>query len=174
MSVRLALDRFRNVVVKESKTALTKKGKNVSKELYNSIDSELKVSKNSFELSFVMAKHGKFINDGVKGVKKDKTDNSGLKIGDRKFSYKAGVENRPPTRVFDKWVIKRGLAGRNKKGQFVSRESLKFAIATHVQNVGLETTNFFTKPFENAFKNLPDELVEAYGLEVESLLKSVL
>jgi hypothetical protein len=121
-----------------------------------------------------MAKHGKFINDGVKGVKKDKTDNSGLKIGDRKFSYKAGVENRPPTRVFDKWVVKRGLAGRNKQGQFVSRESLKFAIATHVQNVGLETTNFFTKPFESAFKRLPDELVEAYGLEVESLLKSVL
>jgi hypothetical protein len=165
MSVRLALDRFRNVVVKESKTALTKKGKNVSKELYNSIDSELKVSKNSFELSFVMADYGKFIDKGVKGKE------SSAKAPQSPYQYK---NKMPPTKVFDKWVIKRGLAGRNKKGQFVSRESLKFAIAKSVQLYGIETTNFFTKPFENAFKNLPDELVEAYGLEVESLLKSVL
>jgi hypothetical protein len=165
MSVRLALDRFRNVVVKESKTALTKQGKNVSKELYNSIDSELKVSKNSFELSFLMEDYGTFIDKGVKGNK------SSAKAPSSPFKY---TNKMPPTKAFDKWVIKRGLAGRNKKGQFVSRESLKFAIAKSVQMYGIETTNFFTKPFESAFKNLPDEVVEAYGLEVENLLKTSL
>ena len=28
---------------------------------------------------------------------------------------------------------------------------------------------FFTKPFEKAFDRLPDELVEAYGLDIEKL-----
>ena len=165
MKIEQELKNFANIVVKESKTSLTKKKKNVSKELYNSIDYDLKVSKNSFTLSFTMAEHGKFIDKGVKGAK------SSLKAPMSPYSYKSGAENRPSPKYFDKWVVKRGLATRNKKGQFVSRESLKFAIATAVQNYGIETTNFFTKPFENAFKRLPDDLVEAFGLEVDNFLK---
>ena len=36
---------------------------------------------------------------------------------------------------------------------------------------GIKPSLFFTKPFEAAFKNLPDELVEAFGLDVENLIK---
>ena len=61
MSVEKALDRFGRTVVKESKTALTKQGRNVSKSLYNSIKYTSKVSKNSFELSFIMEDHGKVL-----------------------------------------------------------------------------------------------------------------
>ena len=46
-----------------------------------------------------------------------------------------------------------------------------FAIAESVYRTGLETTHFFTNPFEKAFKELPDQLVESYGLEVDRLLK---
>jgi hypothetical protein len=48
---------------------------------------------------------------------------------------------------------------------------LTTAISHIVWHEGLKTTNFFTKPFEQAFKKLPDELIEAYALEVEDLLK---
>jgi hypothetical protein len=30
---------------------------------------------------------------------------------------------------------------------------------------------FFTKPFEAAFKRLPDDLIEKFGLEAEKLFK---
>ena len=40
-----------------------------------------------------------------------------------------------------------------------------------VFQTGLETTNFFTKPFEKEFKQLPEDLVVAYGLTVDKLLK---
>jgi len=46
-----------------------------------------------------------------------------------------------------------------------------FLIRNSIWNKGIETTNFFTRPFELAFKKLPDELIEAYSLEVENLLK---
>ena len=164
MSTRIALDRFAKTVVKESKTALTKQNKNVSKSLYNSIGYDLRVSKNSFQLSFEMEEHGKFIDKGVKGR------DSSEKAPNSPYQYK---NKMPPVKAFDKWVVKRGLAGRNKQGQFVSRESLKFAIAKSVQTKGIKTTNFFTKPFESAFKRLPDELVEAYALEVDNLFKTV-
>jgi len=80
----------------------------------------------------------------------------------------------PPLKSLDKWVVKKGIAVRDKKGRFVSRESLKFAIAKSIQSKGIETTNFFTKPFENAFKRLPEDLVNTYALEVEDFLKFTL
>jgi len=33
---------------------------------------------------------------------------------------------------------------------------------------------FFTKPFEQAYKNLPDAMIKAYGLEVEELFDTIM
>jgi hypothetical protein len=49
-----------------------------------------------------------------------------------------------------------------------------FLIRNSIWNKGLKTTDFFSRPFELAFKKLPDELIEAYSLEVENLLKYTL
>jgi hypothetical protein len=76
-----------------------------------------------------------------------------------------------PTRVLDKWVIKKGIAPRNKSGKFLSREGIKFALAKSIALQGIKPSLFFTKPFEKAFERLPDELVEAYGLDVEQFLE---
>ena len=47
------LERFYKHVIKQSRTNLTKKGKNSSKKLYNSMDFNIKVSKNSLDTDFV-------------------------------------------------------------------------------------------------------------------------
>lgn len=163
MSVKKALEYFGNEVINRSRSNLTQKKKNASKDLYKSLSYDLKVSKNSFSLSFLMEDYGTFIDKGVKGR------DSSAKAPNSPYRFR---NKMPPTKAFDKWVIRKGLKGiRNKKGQFISRESLKFAIAKSVQSKGIQTTNFFTKPFENAFKRLPEDLVEAYGLEVEQFIK---
>jgi hypothetical protein len=174
MSIQLTLDKFRKRVVKESKTALTKKKKNASKALYNSITSKAKESKNSFELSFSMLDYGKFIDKGVKGVGGTKANGQPWKKKKVTNSLYKYTNKRPPAKVFNSWIVKRGIAPRNAKGQFTSRRGLAFAIANSVYHTGIETTNFFTKPFESAFKSLPEELIKAHGLEVDKLLKSVL
>ena len=171
MSVKQALDKFGKSVIKQSRTQLSKKDKNASKKLYNSLDYNLKVSKNSFELSFEMEDYGKFIDKGVKGVGGTKADGTKWKqkrVTNNDYKYKT---KRPPAKAFSEWTVRRGIAPRNKAGQFTSRKGLMFAIANSVYHTGLETTNFFTRPFEVAFKQLPDELVEAYGLQVDELLK---
>ena len=162
MSVKKELEYFANEVINRSRSNLTQKKKNVSKELYNSLDYELKVSENSFSLSFMMEDYGTFIDKGVKGR------DSSLKAPNSPYQYK---NKMPPLKSLDKWVVRRGLAVRDKKGKFVSRESIKFAIAKSIQMKGIETTNFFTKPFDNAFKRLPEDLVAAYGLDVEQFIK---
>ena len=170
MSVKKALDSFGSSVVSGSKKELARKKKNASKNLSKSVDYAVKVSKNSFQLDFIMEDYGKFIDKGVKGVGGKKADGSSWKkkrVTNNLYKYK---KKRPPTIAFNGWTIKRGIAPRNKKGQFTTRKGLLHAIATSVFHTGLETTNFFTNPFEKAFKKLPDELVEAYGLEVDKLL----
>jgi hypothetical protein len=171
LEVKKALDIFGKSVIKQARTQLTKKKKNASKDLYNTLDYNLKVSKNSFQLEFEMEDYGQFINDGVKGTEENRTKSGGLKLGSERFSYKKGIKNKPSYKHFVKWAARKGIVGRNKKGRFITKRGLAEAISYSVWRKGSKTTNFFTRPFEVAFKKLPDELVEAYGLEVDALLK---
>ena len=168
-----ALNTFAKYVISQSRANLTRGKKNSSKELYNSLDFDINVSKNSFELSFLMEEYGVFQDKGVKGTKSNYLENK-----DSPFSYKSkggkkGLKGMPPPKAFDKWIVKKGLKGiRNNKGQFISRKSLQFMIARSVFEKGIKASMFFTKPFEKAFKNLPKELVDAYRLDVEQLIKT--
>ena len=171
MSVRKALNIFSADVIGGARKELQRQDKNASKALSKSLDFKVKVSKNSFQLDFFMEDYGKFIDKGVKGVGGTKADGSTWKkkkVTNSLYKYKS---KRPPTQAFNGWTIRRGIAPRSKTGQFTTRKGLLHAIATSVYHTGLETTNFFTKPFEKEFKQLPNELVEAYGLEVDKLLK---
>ena len=158
---RDALNKFAKYVIQQSRTNLTKGKKNASKELYNSLDSNVKVSKNSFQLDFIMEAYGIFQDKGVSG--KEKKYNTPYKYTNKK----------PPASAFSQWVIRKGLKGvRDKKGRFVSRKGLQFAIANSIYKKGIKPSLFFTKPFEKAFNNLPKELVKAYALDVEKLLQT--
>ena len=155
--VQEAIDKFRKYVVQQSKSNLTKQKKNASKSLYNSIKGVSKVNTNSISLYFEMEAHGVFQDKGVSG--KEKKYNT-------PYSYKSKM---PPTKALDKWVVRRGIAPRDAKGRLISRQSLKFAIAKGIFKNGIKPSLFFTKPFEAAYDRLPDELVEAYGIDIINL-----
>ena len=53
----------------------------------------------------------------------------------------------------------------------MSYNSTAFLISRSIWNKGLKPSLFFTKPFEKAFKTLPDKILKAYGLDVEEFLK---
>ena len=172
-NVQEELNRFAKYVISQSRANLTRGKKNSSKELYNSLDSNVKVSKNSFELTFLMEDYGVFQDKGVKGTKSNYVENK-----DSPFSYKSkggkrGLKGMPPPKSFDKWIVRKGLKGlRDKKGQFISRKSLQFMIAKSVFEKGVKASLFFTKPFEKAFKNIDKDLIKAYKLDVEALMKN--
>jgi len=170
LSVDAELKRFGKVVVKEAKTALTKKDKNVTSELYNSIRFESKVSKNSFELSFYMKDYGKFQDRGVKGKSSSlKSPNSPYKFGSG-TGKKGGL-----TDGILKWVTARRFQFRDKKnGKFMSYKNTAFLISRSIYQKGIKETLFFTKPFNKAFERLSNDVIKAYGLEVDKLLSDVL
>ena len=159
-NVQKELNRFAKYVVSQSKANLTRGKKNSSKRLYDSIDYDLNVSTNSFSLKFLMEEYGKFQDKGVSGTRKKYNT---------PYSYK---DKMPPSKKLDKWLVKRNLKGiRNEKGQFISRKSLSYVIARSVFIKGIKPSLFFTKPFEKAFKDLTQDIVKAYALDVEELIK---
>ena len=174
MPIEDAFYSFGDNLIKKSKANLEKLGKNASKKLSNSLRYDLTISKNSYAFTFEMEDYGDYVDKGVKGVGGTKAD--GTKWDKRivttnNYKYKpGGGKNKPSPKHFDKWVIRRGLAGRNSKGQFTSRDDVKFAVSTSVYHRGLATTKFYSKPFEEEFKKLPQELIEAYALTVENIL----
>jgi len=150
---------FRNYVVKESKSNLTRLKKSSSKKLYNSIKGTVKVSKNSMTVDFSMEDYGLFQDKGVSGKrKKYKTP----------YTYKSKM---PPPKKLDKWIVRKGIAPRNEKGQLMTRKSLQFVIARGIYFNGIKPSLFFTKPFEAAFQKLPAELIEKFGLDTINLFK---
>ena len=160
-NVQDELNKFAKYVIQQSKSNLTKSKKNASKELYNSLGYDIKVSKNSFQLEFLMEDYGIFQDKGVSGVKKKY---------DTPYKY---TNKMPPPSKMDKWIVRKGLKGtRDKKGRFISRKSLQFMIARSIYNNGIKPSLFFTKPFEKAFKNIDKDLVEAFKLDMEKLIQT--
>ena len=159
------LNKFAKYVIQQSRTNLTKQKKNASGELYNSLGYDLNVSPNSFSLEFYMADYGAFIDEGVHGSK-----SSYLETRNSRFAF-SGRFKTIPTKALDKWTVTKGIAPRDKQGRFISRQSLKYIIAKSIYEKGIKASLFFTKPFERAFENLPNELVEAFALDIDDLLE---
>ena len=162
------LKNFKNAVIKAAKGNLTRKDKKVSKELYDSISGEVEVMPNSFYMQISMLEYGSYQDKGVSGTEKRYNT---------PFSYKStsnllGMEYH--TGTFAKWARFRGLQPRLKNGRFGSYKSMGFILANSIKKKGIKPSLFFTKPFEAAFKNLPDELIQEYGLDVDDLMATVL
>jgi hypothetical protein len=153
------LNSFAKYVIQQSRSNLTKGGKNVDKKLYNSLDSEIEVGANSFRMAFLMENYGEFQDKGVSGTQKKYNT---------PFSYKT---KRPPLKPITEWVKKRRFQFRKEDGKLMSYQSTAFLVRQGIFKNGVKPSLFFTKPFEKAFERLPDELVEAYGLDVEQFLQ---
>ena len=164
--VQIEIDKFKRYVIAKSKLNLKEQDRNVSSKLYNSIGGESISSKNSIRLAFEMEDYGTFQDLGVKGKRSSaKAPNSPYKFGSG-TGKKGGL-----TEGINKWVRARRFQFRDKKGQFLSFESTAFLITRSIYNKGIKPSFFFTKQFEKAFERLPDDIIEAYGLDVESLIK---
>ena len=164
------LTEFSKYVVKQSRTNLTKGGKNVSKQLYDSIGYDLNISANSFELGFKMQDYGQFQDLGVRG----KTSSSRAPRSPFKFGTGSGAKGGL-TNGIDNWVKRKRIQFTNRKtGKFMSYENTAYLIRNSIYNKGMKPTMFFSKPFEAGFINLPDDVIKAYGLDVENFLKYTL
>ena len=147
---RKALEKYAKYVIQQSRSNLTRGKNNATKQLYNSLEYNIKGDK----VSFLSEDYGQFIDKGVKGAKSTYRESFASP-----FKY---TTKQPPSRVFDKWSIRKGIAPRDKQGKFIKRQSLNFLIARSIKNKGIRATLFFTKPFERGLDLYGDEIVAGY------------
>lgn len=160
-----ALDDFGAYVIKQSRANLTRKNKNVTRSLYESLKYQAKASKNSIQVDFLMADYGKFQDQGVKGAKSSaRAPKSPFKFGSGS-GKKGGL-----TKGVKRWVRKRGIKFVS-NGRKLTFDATARLITRSIYNKGLKATEFFSRPFNAAYEKLPNDLAEAYGLDVESFIK---
>ena len=155
-----ALISFKNFVIQQSRSRLTKGDKNYTKSLYDSLDANLKVMPNSIKLEFEMEEYGMYQDKGVSGVEK-------------KYNTPYSYTNKmPPVKPLADWAKFRNIRLRDEKGRFAKGNYLTIGllIALKIYKNGIKPSLFFTKPFEQAFEKLPDELINKYGLDVDDFL----
>lgn len=162
-NVKSILDKFRKRVITEARKNLTRQKKKASGRLYKDLSSDVEVYRSgNFALSFDITEYGEFVDKGVSGT-------------ERKYNTPFKFTNKqPPTRVILPWLKQKGIKGRGKNGRFIKQNTLAFLIARSIKKKGLKPSLFFTKPFENEYKKLSDDLVEAFGLDVDEFLKYTL
>ena len=154
------LEAFKDFVIQQARTRLTKGNKNVSKSLYDSLKGNVKVTPNAIELSFEMDEYGMYQDKGVSGKQKKY---------DTPYSFKSKM---PPIKPLAEWAKKRNIRLRDEQGRFErgNYNTIGFLIARSIYRKGIKPSLFFTKPFEQGFKKLPDTLIEQFGLDVEDFL----
>lgn len=170
MSVSSELEKFGKYVVQQSKSNLSKKKHRDTSNLYNGIKFEVTKQKDSTTLSFDFGtanNYWQFVDKGVKGV------SSSAKAPNSPFKFGTGTgKGGGLTKGINGWVARKRIQFQDRKTkQFLSYKATAFLIIRSIWHKGLETTNFFTKPFEQAFKRVPDDIYAAYALEVEEQLK---
>ena len=166
--LQVELNKFRDYVVKQAKYNLVRQHKVSTKSLYNSIKGNVKAMPNSFSMEFMMQEYGMYQDKGVKGKSSSaKAPNSPFKFGSGK-GKKGGL-----TSGINKWVRKKRFQFNDKKtGKFLSYDSTAFLITRSIYHKGIAPSLFFTKPFEKAYKRLPQDLVEAFGLDAIKLFNT--
>jgi len=126
------IKKFRDYVIKQSRSNLTKFKKNASKELYNSLKGTITEEGDNTDLVFTMLYYG------------------------------------------DKWIVKRGISPRDKKGRFMTRKQVQFMIARGIFNKGIERSLFFTKPFADGYKRAGKDFQRALGGDLAIYLDEII
>jgi len=145
-NTKKALENFGKYLVKESRKNLTRKKKNVTNSLYDSLDYQVKAMPNSFEFDFLMEEYGEWVDKGRKAGK------------------------NPPFSPLRKWVQDRRIQFRDNRGRFQTYDQTAWAVVKSIGKKGIEPSNFYTRPFNLGFQKLPNEVAEAYALDVEEFL----
>lgn len=112
--------------------------------LKDSVTTKVEVSNvgYGYSVDYYMYDYGTYMDAGVNG----KNQNWGSPYTFKKM---------PPAKVFDKWIVMKGIAPRDGRGRLMPRKQISWMIARSVFNKGLKPHNF-TKVIDNKLNGLAD------------------
>jgi len=159
-SLERYLNSFGKQVVNRAKGNL-QKAKGGGTALEKSITFTVTEDKGVLSVKFKMAAYGTFVDKGVSGTEVERRfkDYTGKTIQSPYGYKKIKDHSQPPSRVLDKWIVKKGIAPRDEKGRFMSRKSISFLIARSIGRNGIQGISFFQKPLGLGLKQFGKDLL---------------
>jgi hypothetical protein len=174
LEVEKVLKRFKDYVIQQSKSNLSKDKKNNTKGLYNSIKGEVVYEKGFSIVGFSMDNYGQFIDKGVKGADPSKVSKNakitGQQAPNSPYSFKT---KRPPSKYLEQWAKQKNFRLRDEKGKFTqgNYKTIGIILAKNIWARGIKPSMFFTKPFEAGYKKYIDvDLMKAFGEDIETII----
>ncbi len=164
------LNSFGKQVVNRAKGNL-QKSKGGGTNLEKSLSFKVITDADGFSVQFFMDSYGTFVDKGVSGtdVRRSFKDYKGRTISSP-YKY---TTKQPPSRVLDKWIVKKGIAPRDEKGRFMSRKSISFLIARSIKRKGIQGISFFQKPLMLGLKQFGKEMLGAVKDDIINGLTTV-
>ena len=161
------LNAYAEYVVDSAKKNLVDERKSLG-DLYKSVSYKYEKSQDLFLLDFLMEDYGTFVDKGVRGKTSTYPE---TKAALSQFQYGSG--NFPKgglTEGIKGWLEKKRFQWRDKKGKFMSYDTMTYLISRSIYNKGLKANLFFTTPFELGLQNLPKQLTDAFSLDIENAI----
>jgi len=161
------LNAYAEYVVDSAKKNLVDERKSLG-DLYKSVSYKYEKSQDLFLLDFLMEDYGTFVDKGVRGKTSTYPETSAALS---QFQYGSG--NFPKGGLRDGikgWLEKKRFQWRDKKGKFMSYDTMTYLISRSIYNKGLKANLFFTTPFELGLQKLPKQLTDAFSLDIENAI----
>lgn len=165
------INKFRKYVIQQAKSNLSRKNKNNTNGLYQSLKSVVEKDGSGYTIvGFQMMEYGQFVDKGVKGAFPGLVKNGIQKAPNSPYMF---TNKRPPAKELAIWAKQRGIKLRDSKGRFAKGgiNTLGFLLSRSIYAQGIRPTLFFTKPFEAGFKKyIQNDLLEAFAKDIDTII----
>ena len=180
---------LRAMVIRFGLTLLTKKkGKKDKGVLLRSLKYVLKLKRGKFDIEFLSAKHGDFIDKGVKGLGRKNLppgstagQHGGAKMRPNRtyIDAETGMRKRSPYRfkhaymrkgVMENYVMRKGISISNEDGSPMSLKSMAFIIGRAIKAKGIQGISFYSQPISAFSKKFRKEIMEEFETDVLNLI----
>lgn len=172
------IDIFGQALVQRTRKNLKSQGMVVSGVLLDSIRYNVDQTEEGYIFEFLMVEYGYYQDEGVQGANPGavniKQPDGSKKRGFQKapgsrFKFGSGKGEGSLFKGLDPWVVKKNIRGTRENGRFVSRASVKTAIAKSIFYQGLPPRKFFSRAWDQTTQNIDNQLALAYIKDVEAI-----
>lgn len=159
-NTKLILDEFGKQFIDAYRAGLDAKNANASKGLYNSLNFEVKIGKQSINLDILLNDYWKYLEYGCKGTETSYPD----------AYYPAHF---PPTKAIEEWIKIKPVIPEQRNGKLPTQKQLAYLISRSIYQKGIEPRFIFRDAVDDVWEQLKDALNEAIEKDVENNIKEI-
>ena len=159
-NTKLILDEFGKQFIDAYRSGLDAKNANASRDLYNSLNFEVKIGEQTISLDIELNDYWKYLEYGRKG---------------EETSYPEAYypAHFPPTSAIEEWIQIKPVIPEQRNGKLPTQKQLAFLIARSIYEQGIEPRFIFRDAGDSVWEQLKDALEEAITKDVNNNIKEV-